>query len=264
MTYLDRGDNILYYETNLTKLYNGDCVDVMKQINDKVSLVITSPPYNIIRPNSSDRGYDLYKDGMSNDEYSEWIVEIFNSYDSLLEKNGVVLFNMSYGAENTTVMNLTVAEVIKKTKFTLADIIIWKKQSATPNNVSKNRLTRIVEFIYVFVREKDLMTFETNKKVLSKRKTGQRIFENKFNFIKAKNNDTSTEINKATFSSQLVQSLLDLYYVGGTVFDNFSGTGTTPYTCCQNNIKSIAIELSEKQCQYTVERLKQTQIKFML
>ena len=39
-----------------------------------------------------------------------------------------------------------------------------KKKSATPNNVSKNRLTRIVEFIYIFVRNEDLKTFEANKK----------------------------------------------------------------------------------------------------
>ena len=52
-----------YYSNELTTIYNGDCLEVMKQLGDNISLVITSPPYNIIRPNSTDRGYDLYNDG---------------------------------------------------------------------------------------------------------------------------------------------------------------------------------------------------------
>jgi len=147
-----------YYKTDLTTIYNGDCLDVMESMienNVLIDKIITSPPYNIIRPNSSDRGYDLYKDGMSNEQYIEWVVEIFNKYDKLLNKNGAIMFNMSYGTENTTVMNLTVAEILKRTNFTLADVLVWKKKSATPNNVSSNKMTRIVEFIYVFCREEE-------------------------------------------------------------------------------------------------------------
>jgi len=250
-----------YYKNELTTIYNGDCLEVMDNI-ENVDLVITSPPYNIIRPNSTDRGYDLYKDGMTNEEYSKWIVNIFNQYNKLLNKNGCVLFNMSYGTENTTVMSLTVADIIKKTNFTLADIIVWKKQSATPNNVSKNKLTRIVEYIYVFCKEEDFMTFDTNKKILKQRDTGQDIYENLFNFIKAPNNDSSTDINKATYSSELVSRLLKIYYTKGIVLDNFSGTGTTSYACEQNNIKSIGIELSKLQCDYTIKRLNEIQLKF--
>ena len=70
-----------YYQTNLSKLYNADCIVKLKELikeNVKVDKVITSPPYNIIRPNSTDRGYDLYKDGMSNEQYFEWIVNLFD------------------------------------------------------------------------------------------------------------------------------------------------------------------------------------------
>lgn len=128
-------------------------------------------------------------------------------------------------------------------------------------NVSKNRLTRIVEFIYVFVRKTEITSFETNKKIIKKRNTGQSIYEIKFNFIIANNNDGSTDINKATFSSNLVNQLLDIYYTNGIVMDNFSGTGTTVYACSQRNIKSIGIELSEKQCEYTIKRLSEIQQK---
>jgi modification methylase len=35
-----------YYETELGKLYHGDCLEIMPQL-EPVDLVITSPPYNI-------------------------------------------------------------------------------------------------------------------------------------------------------------------------------------------------------------------------
>ena len=247
-----------YFKTNYIKLYNGDCENVLNElINDniKIDKVITSPPYNIVRPNSSDRGYDLYKDGMSNENYIKWTLNIFNLYDVILSKNGCGLYNMSYGTENTEVMNLTVSEIIKNTPFTLADVIVWKKKSATPNNVSSNKMTRIVEFVYVFVRRSEFYTFTSNKKILNERKTGQRVYENIFNFFEADNNDESQELNKATYSTEFVQNLIDRYVLRkDVVLDNFCGTGTTLKACEQNNIKAIGIELSEKQCLYTKKR----------
>lgn len=158
---------MIYYEDELITLYNGDCQEIIKDL--VVDKIITSPPYNIVRPNSTDRGYDIYKDGMSNDEYIEWTIKTFNLYDRILNKNGAVIYNMSYGTENTEVMNLVVSEIIKRTNFTIADILVWKKKSATPNNVSSNKMTRIVEFVYVFCRRDEFNTFTSNKKIIGYR-----------------------------------------------------------------------------------------------
>ena len=211
------------------KIYNEDCLKTLARMpNDFIDIVLTSPPYNIIRPNSTDRGYDLYKDGMSNDEYIEWTLDIFKNFDNVLKKDGVVLYNLSYGTENTTLMSLVIADIIRKSEFTLADIIIWKKKSATPNNVSHNKMTRIVEYIYVFCRKTEFHTFKCNKKELSKRESGQAIFENVFNFITAKNNDNSTDLNKATFSTELVRKLTSVYAKPKSlIYDPFIGKGTT-------------------------------------
>lgn len=250
---------IPYYEKDLVKLYNGDCVECMQEMVDqgiKVDKIITSPPYNIIRPNSTDRGYDVYKDGMSNEEYCDWIIKIFKLYDKILNKNGCIMFNLSYGTENTTIMNEVVYNILKRTNFTLADIIVWKKNSATPNNVSSNKMTRICEYIYIYCRKIEFYTFTSNKKVLSYRETGQPIYENVFNFIEAANNDYSSDLNKATFSIQLVNELINRYVLStDTVLDNFSGTGTTICSCMLRKIKAIGIELSTAQCKETKDRL---------
>jgi DNA modification methylase len=250
-----------FYETEISHLFNGDCVQEMEELAKdgiKIDKVITSPPYNIIRPNSTDRGYDIYKDGMSNDEYIDWIIKIFNIYDQMINPNGCVIWNMSYGTENTTCMSLCIAEILRKTKWTLADIIVWKKKSATPNNVSPNKATRICEFVYVFCRQSEFGTFTANKKIVGYRQdSGQAIYENVFNFMTSENNDEPTDLNKATFSTSFVNELIDRYVLpNDVVMDNFSGTGTTMIACEKRNRKGYYIELSEKQCEYSVNRLK--------
>lgn len=251
-----------FFKNELTTIYNGDCLEIMEQLNNenfKIDKIITSPPYNIIRPNSPDMGYDLYKDRlMTNEQYIDWIIKIFDLYNDILNENGCVIWNMSYGCENTTLMSLCIAEIIKRTKFTLADILIWKKDSAIPNNVSTNKMTRICEFVYVFCREKEFMTFKTNKKIIGKMKhTNQPVYENVFNFFECKNNDKATELNKATFSTDFVKNIIDRYVKNNdVVLDNFGGTMTTSIACESRNIKSISIELSKKQCEYGVERIK--------
>lgn len=248
-----------FYETQLCKIYNGDCISVMNnliQCGVKVDKILTSPPYNIIRPNISDRGYDEYNDGMSNEDYIKWTLEIFSCYDKLLSENGCVLYNMSYGTENTELMNLTISEILKNTDFTIADILVWKKNSAIPNNVSSNKMTRICEFIYAFCRRNEFNTFTSNKKIIGQRNSGQPIYEIKYNFFQAKNNDGSIDLNKATFSTEFVLELINRYVKDtDVVLDNFVGTGTTIEACMTKNIQSIGIELSKSQCEYIKKRL---------
>ena len=241
----------------INTIYQEDCLSTIGKMDDNsIDLVLTSPPYNIIRPNSTDRGYDLYRDGMSNDEYSKWCCDIFNTMDRVLKKDGCIIWNMSYGCENTECMPLTISEIIKNTHFTMADIIVWKKKSATPNNVSHNKLTRIVEFVYIFCRKDEFMTFKTNKKIIKKRETKQPIYENIFNFIEAPNNDSSTDLNKATFSSLLVGKLLNIYANdSSTVYDPFMGTGTTAIGCIRRKLNYIGSELSKAQCKYAEKRI---------
>lgn len=235
--------------------FNESCIETLNRISmiNKIDGVITSPPYNTSsRPNATDKynsRYDEYSDFKSDDDYIEFTLNLFNLLDKSLKQNGVILYNMSYSSENAWLMNLVVADIIRKTPFTLADTIVWKKKSALPNNRSKNKLTRIVEFIYVFVRKSEFKTFNSNKKIVSTvERTGQNNYENVFNFIEAKNNDGANELNKATYSSDLVSQLLDMYFSkGNIIYDPFVGTGTTAKACLSKEIYCIGSEISKRQ-----------------
>lgn len=261
----------LIKKDKFNKIYNEDCIKTMQSLTEKsVNCVMTSPPYNIGRPSTSDRSrkeheakYDVHLDTMTTEQYIEWTIKLFNHFDRILKKDGVILYNVSYGADatvNTTSLNLlwlTIAGILENTNFSVADKIVWKKKSALPNNTSSNKLTRIVEEIFVFCRSDEYKTFQCNKGIKSVREdTGQKYYENVFNYVEAKNNDGSCDLNKATYSSELCEKLLSLYcQEGDIVYDPFLGTGTTAVACKRLNMKYIGSEISEAQCKYAEERL---------
>ena len=256
----------------INKIYNEDCFVTMQRMIDdnvKANIVLTSPPYNTGRNSFSENKtermknhetrYDIYLENKTVEEYTNWTVDIFNSYDKVLAENGVILYNMSYGNENAEQLWLTIAEIIKRTNFTVADCIVWKKKSALPNNVSSNKLTRICEYVFVICRKSEYKTFQCNKKVKSFSKTGQKYYENIYNFVEAKNNDGANNLNKATFSSELCVKLLDMYSRSDDiVYDSFMGTGTTAVACLTfDDLSYIGSELSAEQCEFAKDRISQ-------
>lgn len=250
------------------KIFNEDCsVTMNNMINDNfnVDLILTSPPYNISQIhnkysvgafNGKQVKYDEYKDNLPNDKYIEWMLSIFNQYDKILKKDGVVLFNFNYGSTNTELIWKLVNEIITNTNFTVGDCIIWKKRSALPNNANPNKLTRIIEFVFVFCRKQEFLTYCTNKKITSQT-NGTPKYSCYFNFIDTSNNAVEkNELNNATFPVEFVTSLLDIYgkkdYV---VYDSFMGTGTTAVACKQFGCYYIGSELSKQQVDYANDRI---------
>jgi len=238
-------------------IFNENCLLTMDraELQNSVDLILTSPPYNTSRVGVSDdysRRYDSYKDKLTDDDYINWSIDIFKSFNKVLKKNGCVLYNMSYSSENTHLMWLVIADIIRNTNFIVADCLIWKKSNAIPNNVSKNKMTRIIEYIFVFCRKEDFKTFHSNKKVVNRiKRTNQAIYENIYNFIEAKNNDGSNKLNKAVFSTDLVIKLLDIYGIqGGLIYDPFMGVGTTAKGSKLWGMYYVGSEISKEQVDY--------------
>ena len=248
-------------------LFNEDCfvtMGNMEKNNIKVDVILTSPPYNTARPVKTQKAidtynnrYDIYIDAKSTEEYANWTLKLFESYDKILKKDGVILYNISYGSERPNDMWMAIAKLISESNFMIAEQIVWKKKSALPNNTSHNKLTRICEPVFVFCRKNEYNSYVANKKVKSVRKdTGQKYYENVFNFIEASNNDGPNKLNKATFSSDLCKQLLTIYAKeDSTIYDSFMGTGTTAVACKEMNLNCIGSELSEAQYKFSKERL---------
>ena len=233
-----------------------------KMEDSSIDIILTSPPYNSTdnkhRQSSIKdlycKRYDSYNDFKDIGDYVEWSLEMFNEFDRILKDDRVVLYNFSYGTENPHLPYILMNALIENTNWTVADTIIWKKKSALPNNVSHNRLTRIVEFVWVICRKNEIKTFNMNKEVKSVSRTGQKYYQNYFNFIDAKNNDGSNDLNKAVYSTDLCNQLLRLYSKEGwVVYDPFMGIDTTAKSCIELNMNYIGSEISEDQVNYFYE-----------
>lgn len=248
-------DNNVGLMTN--RIYCGDTVDTMKKINgESIDMILTSPPYlaSIRADNHKYPGAkDQVKDNQSVDDYLEWIVENFKQYERILKKDGVVVFNFSYTTFNPSLPYFLINEVFKHTDFRIYDTFSWKKKSAMPVSGHPNRVTRIVEMVYIFAKTP---YFKANKTVSSVSRTGQKYYNNYYNFIEARNNDGKVEGHEATFSTDLASFFIDLYSKENEiVLDNFSGTGTTPYASSKMNRQYIGIDLVEKFCTYARNRI---------
>ena len=264
------------FSGNWYTLYNGDCLEAMRSMEaGTVDMVLTSPPYNTCREHTiaecKDRPkehyacrYDVHVESKTADEYALWTVDLFNEFDRLLRKDGAVLYNYGMGNDSQSDSSAdnwfkTMNAVINETPFTVADLLFWKKKCALPDNISPNHSTRIAEPVMVLCRKSEAKTFRANKKVSSVRETGQKMYVPFLNMIDAANNDGSNPLNKATYSTELCDKLMNIYLPDDhaddyTVLDPFNGTGTTGVSCLKRGIKYIGMELSEAQCKYTLDR----------
>ena len=255
----------------MAKVYyrNENCFDTIKGMKDsgfKVDIVLTSPPYNTARTSKTQKSldtynnrYDIHLDNMTDEQYCDCTVDLFNRLDEVLVENGCILYNLSYGSENPNVMWLALGDILRRTNFMIADCIIWKKSSALPNNVSYNKLTRITEFVFVICRKDEFKTFKANKKVTRVREdTGQKYYENVFNFVEAKNNDGACPIHKAIYSTEFCEKLLKIYAKkGDTIYDPFIGIGTTALAARKLDMNYIGSEIYKEYCDLAEEKLKE-------
>ena len=248
----------------LNTIYNEDCFDTMKRMGDKsINIILTSPPYNMTKRKGgyADSGrYDVYKDWKTEEEYLEFTKNVFDEFNRIIVDNGVVLYNFGYSIENPALPYKLVTEIVEKTNWRLVDTICWKKSSGLPFPANKCRLSRTWEFIFVFAKQDRINDFFINKGITSvSKKTKQTYYNVFYNFIEARNNDEKTsKLNQATFSSELVSKLLKLYADKDfIVYDPFMGTGTTAIGCLKSEkpINYVGSEISEEQVKYSQERI---------
>lgn len=249
-------------------------IEKIKLSNKKINLVLTSPPYNKSRSSNQSKKmkqmetynamYDGYDDAMNNNDYWKWQCDVINGIDDILIENGVILYNISYSNENPDCMWGLIEQIRNNTNFMIADCIIWKKKSALPQNVSPNKLTRLIEFVFVLCRKNEYKTYTANKEITSVNAKGQKYYANYFNFIEAANNDGANNLNKATFSSDMVLQLLKIYAKPNSViYDPFMGTGTTGIGVERygNGCVCIGSEISPAQVEYSYNRLNEYRTK---
>ena len=99
------------------KLYNGDCLSIFKDIEDKsVNLVLIDPPYNI----GKDKKWDKWK---TVNEYVEFMGKVFKECQRVLKDNGSFYFFHNDFLQIVELQNY----INNNTDFVFKQLLIWNK-----------------------------------------------------------------------------------------------------------------------------------------
>lgn len=209
------------------KLYKGDCLEVMKNIEEgSVDLVVTDPPYEITTTGAgmykqADKQYVKELNGMK-DGFSE---EVLDELCRVMKKINIYFF-----CSQKQIIPL-LDYFVKKKKCNW-NILSWHKTNPIP--ACGNKYLTDTEFI-LFFREKGVKVYGS--------------FDTKRTWYATPLNQS----DKKKYGHPIVKplSILENLVVNsskeeGIVLDCFMGSGSTGVACLNTNRKFIGIELDER------------------
>lgn len=242
------------YKLGNHRLMCGDSTSidaVEKLINvDMVTVCFTSPPYNL-GENAKLRGYNgdgkdsayLEKsDHKSQEEYLTFL----NDFTSLcVSKCKISFINIQMLAGNKLIM----PEYWRTFKNNLVDLMIWDKEHAAPQMAARV-LNSVFEMIYIFSNEENpKRSIKTGPDF---RGTIQNVF--RLNPLRGKK-DESAKDHGAVFPVAFPEYFLNTFTNPvDSVFDPFTGSGTTMIACEKLNRQFFGMELDPKYCDVIVAR----------
>lgn len=218
-------------------LFQGDCLEVMKEIPDgSVDLVLTDPPYKVIsggKPKKKGQPSGLLSknDGKifkHNDlKEEDWFPEIYR-----------VLKEGSHCYIMTNTLNLErYLRLARESGFLLHNLLVWEKNNCTPNRwYMKN-----CEYTLFLRKGKAKRINSVGSKTVHK-------------FKNESNKEHPSEKPLGLMSMYVENSSNE----GDVVLDFTMGSGTTGVACKNLNRKFIGIELDETYFNIAKERIDNT------
>lgn len=251
----------------LNKVYNTDCVDGMRQIDDEyIDLVVTSPPYDNLR------SYDGFEF-----DYEKTIIELFR----IVKKGGVVVWVVNDSTKDGTESLTSFKQAIcfKDHGFNVHDTMIFNKENYVP--LTHNRYEQCFEYMFVFSKGKpktfnpimipclhpgkiekrgargskldDCQSVRFRKEATYERTSDTKIHPNIFTYVLGQ----SRTGHPAAFPDALARDMIISWSnEGDVVLDPFMGSGTTAIQSMRHKRSFIGFDISEKYVELANERIK--------
>ena len=239
------------------ELWQGDCLDLMKDIPDgRIDMILADLPY-----------------GTTQNKWDSIIPlnDLWEQYNRVIKDNGMICLTSSEPFTNALINS-------KPSHFKYYDLV-WDKVGTTGFLNSKRRQLRRHEQVICFYKKQTtynpLMEFrgkERNKRSYNKRKGDGDSCYGKFEKIESFNNEyyptSIIEISNASQKGKihptqkpraLFEYLIKTYTnEGETVLDNVMGSGTAGVACKNLNRRFIGIELDENYFEIAKKRILET------
>jgi site-specific DNA-methyltransferase (adenine-specific)/site-specific DNA-methyltransferase (cytosine-N4-specific) len=268
---------------NINKIYNEDCLETMKRMeDDSIDLVVTSPPY-------ADRRKTTYG-GIHPDKYVEWFLTISEEIKRVIKPSGSFVVNIKEnvvdGERHTYVLELIIA--MRKQGWLWTEEYMWHKKNSYPG-YWPNRFRDGWERLLHFTKEKKFNMYQDQVKVpvsegtkkraqnLSEKdktrvesSTGSGFGKNISNLVNKEMvlpdnvlhlaTETSSKSHSAAYPEKLPEFFIKLFTKpNDLVYDPFMGSGTTAKVAIDLNRNFVGSELSEEYYEVCQKRINQNE-----
>lgn len=245
------------------KIYNEDCLDTMKRMDDGcIDLVVTSPPYDDLRQYN---GYSFDFENIAKELYR------------VIKPGGVIVWVVNDATKDGSETGTSFKQALyfKEIGFNINDTMIWMKPNAMPQ-VAQPRYNQCFEYMFILSKGKP----KTFNPIKIPCKCAGQIYDSTvknmggesgrthktFNINPEKTANNVWEIavaqNKfdvkhpAVFPEKLATDhILSWSNEGDLVYDPFMGSGTTAVCALKENRNYIGSEISEEYYNFINRRI---------
>jgi DNA modification methylase len=266
--------------TKNADIYFGDCLDVLKNMdNESVDLIITSPPY-------ANRRNHTYG-GINPDIYAEWFVPRSFEFKRVLKPTGSFILNIKEHVSNcerhTYVLELILA--LKKQGWLWTEEYIWHKKNSYPGKWP-NRFRNAWERVLHFTKQREFKMFQESVMIPVAESTTERLGRLKPKDMSKNYSETGSGFSgsmsnwlgrefvyptnvlhlsvecgnkkhSAVFPESLPSWFIKLFSEqNDVVLDPFAGSGTTLFAANKLGRKAIGIDNFEPYIQLIYDRIK--------
>lgn len=233
-----------YYDHAGITIYHGDCRDVLPLLKD-ISLVVTSPPYNLGRPSGAyanmRHGYGSHSDDLEDLDYVSWQQDMLTLCWAALAEDGAIFYNHKPLIREGQALLPT--RLIPQVAI-LRQIIVWNRRGGF--NWSPHFFCPSHEWI--------LLLAKPAFRLLSR---GIHSLYDVWDIAI----DTDQNGHPCAFPEALPATVFSATHPG-TVLDPFMGSGTTLRAAKNAGRSAIGIEIDERYCEIAARRLAQDVLPF--
>lgn len=258
----------------INTIINSDVITGLRQIPDgTVTLIITSPPYNVDIP------YGTAGDNMPYSVYVKWLADVFKECYRVLRKGGRLVINidaMTNRQDDKDVQYIRdirtdLANELRPVGFMFFGEHVWYKSAKDPSfnggqfNGKKTAwgsymmpslpaVRRNHEYILVYSKEQ----FKLEKDSQSgEPDITAKEFQTFIASVWSMNAETRNLGNHPVpFPEELPYRAIKLYsYPNDVVLDIFNGTGTTSAVAVKCGRRYIGIDMDKNYCEYAEDRI---------